>query len=224
MSQTPINNDIPANSQKAKEQQNSKPEIVPFDGDVGGAKRKKSKVGAWFRKMFLSDRKPSEIALDVLENNIVPGIKDNFRNSFVSAFDMFIYQNAKSPNSSPGNNSVSYNNIFRSSATPAPRPQTPQQASNSNGLDLSNGFVNPCFKTRTEAERFLVGRMKAYDYPTLSVHTMYMMMSKIIDYTWDAYGWTKEEIASWDPSKIIVHINSAEWPWMIDLPQAHMIS
>lgn len=222
MSQLP--NDIPSNSQKSKEQKaqtNARPEVIPFDGDVGGAKRKKSKVGAWLKKMFLSDRKPSEILMDAVENNIVPGVKDNFRNSIVNLFDMFIYQNAKPPTANSANNSISYNNIFKSSA-PA-KPANTQTQSN-NGVDLSNGFANPCFKTRVEAERFLVGKMQTYDYPTLSVHTMYMMMSKHIDYTWDAYGWNREEIASWDPKRIITHINSADWPWMIDLPQPHVLT
>lgn len=225
MSQLPTQNDIPSNSQKSKQASSepTKPEIVPFDGDVAGAKRKKSGFWAWMRKMFLSDRKPSEIMMDVVENNLVPGIKDNFRNGLVSSLDMFIYQSSKPTSPTPGNNSISYNNIFRASTAPA-KPQTPAPAANNNGVDMSNGFVNPCFRTRIEAERFLKDKMKSYDYPTLSVHTMYMMMSKHIDYTWDVYGWTKEEIASWDPSKIIVHINSSDWPWMIDLPQAHMIS
>ena len=161
--------------------------------------------------------------VDVLENNIVPGIKDNFRNGLVSSLDMFIYQSSK-PSTTNGSNGISYNNIFRSNAAQSSKPQTPAPAQNNSGVDLSNGFVNPCFKTRIEAERFLNGKMKSYDYPTLSVHTMYMMMSKHIDYTWDAYGWTKEEIASWDQNRMIVHINSTDFPWMIDLPQAHVIS
>ena len=217
MSQIP-SNEIPSNSKKSKE--NAKPEIVPFDGEVAGVKRKGKGFWAWMRKMFLSDRKPSEIMMDILENQIVPGIKDNVRNSTVGMLDGLIYQNSR-PSQNASNNSVSYNNIFRASTAPAKQPS---QANNNNGVDLSSGFVNPCFKTRIEAERFLNGKMKTYDYPTLSVHTMYMMMSKHIDYTWDAYGWTKEEIASWDPNKIITHINSSEWPWMINLPQAHVIS
>ena len=220
--QVPIN-DIPGNShkeQEAKQNEPQKPEVVPFEGEVGGAKRKKSNFGAWMRKMFLSDRKPSEIMVDILENQIVPGIKDNFRNGIVSSIDGFIYQNAAPPKVA-SNNSISYNNVYRSQPNlPKPAPQ----AQNNNGVDLSNGFVNPCFKTRIEAESFLNGKMKSYDYPTLSVHTMYMMMRKHIDYTWDSYGWNKEEIMSWDANKMIVHINSAEYPWMINLPQAHVIS
>ena len=225
MSQIPLNDDIPSNSQKAREeaitQQPQKPEITPFDGEVAGVKRKSGKFWPWMRKMFLSDRKPSEIAMDVLENNIVPGIKDNFRNSIVTGLDSFIYQSAKPSGSSSSNNSISYNNIFRS---PTNVQKQPPKENNNNGIDMSNGFSNPCFKTKVEAERFLNDKMKAYNYPTLSVHTLYMMRSQHIDYTWDAYGWTKEEIASWDPNKIIVHINNSEWPWMIDLPQAHVIS
>lgn len=230
MSQIP--NDIPGNShkeQEAKQNQQDKPqkpEVVPFEGEVGGAKRKKSGFWAWMRRMFLSDRSPKEIMVDVLENQIVPGIKDNFRNSVVSSIDMFVYQSAKPAGQNTGNNSISYNNIFRSQQNP---PKTQNNQPQNQGVDLSNGFVNPCFKTRIEAERFLNGKMKSYNYPTLSVHTMYMMMNKHIDYTWDAYGWTKEEISSWDPNKVIVRISGTsakpmEFPWMIDLPQAHVIS
>ena len=189
MSQIPTSNDIPSNShksQEANEIKDNRPEITPFEGEVGAAKRKKSSFWAWCRKMFLSDRKPSEIMLDVLENQIVPGIKDNVRNSVVSSVDMFIYQSAKPASQTSNNNSVSYNNIFRASTTPAPKPQTTQDQ----GVDLSNGFANPCFKTRADAFNFLNNKMKSYDYPTLSVHTMYMMMSRHIDYTWDKYGWT----------------------------------
>ena len=238
MSQLPTNNDIPSNSKTVKESTTTnKPDIVPFEGEVGGVKRSKSKFGAWLRKMFLSDRKPSEIMMDVIENNIVPGIKDNFRNGLVSSLDMFIYQNTKPGSSNASNNSISYNNIFRTQSTVTQRAQQqnynnqPQQNASS---DMSNGFANPCFKYRRRtmvggreelgAEDFLQ-MMKEYDYPTLSVHTMYMMRKQRIDYTWDSYGWTREEILSWDPNKIIVHISgNRDFSWMIDLPQAHIIS
>lgn len=222
---SPIPNDIPSNSHKAQEQArqgDGRPAVTPFEGEVACAKRKKTGFWAWMKKMFLSDRKPSEIVMDVLENNVVPGIKDNFRNSIVTGLDGFIYQSSMPPTRT-NNNGISYNNIFRASSGNPPKQSTPPPAQNT-GVDLSGGFTNPCFRSRIEAERFLNGKMKAYDYPTLSVHTMYMMMSKHIDYTWDAYGWTKEEIASWDPNKIITHIQSTEFPWMINLPQAHVIS
>lgn len=224
MSQVPTNNDIPSNSHKAQhaaQAKEKKPEVIPFDGETGGVKRKKSGFWAWCRKMFLSDRKPSEIMLDVLENQIVPGIKDNVRNSLVSSVDMFIYQSAKPASQTSSNNSISYSNIFRTNTSVQTQPQTTQ----STGKDLNAGFSNPCFKTRADADRFLNTKMKAYDYPTLSVHTLYMMRGQHIDYTWDAYGWTREEIAALDPSRVITHISgNHEFSWMIDLPKAHVIS
>lgn len=227
MAKIPMDSDIPSNSQKARQtpaavpapQQDARPVIVPFDGAVAGVKRKKFSFLKWFKKNFLGDQRPRDILKNVVEQQIVPGIKDNFRNSMVSSLDMFIYQSAKPASQNSSNNSIQYNNVFRASQTTA--VSTPSQPSQPN-VDLKAGFSNPCFKSRSEAERFLA-QMKAYDYPTLSVHTMYMMRSQHIDYTWDAYGWTREDIVSWD-SKMIVHINNADWPWMLDLPQAHVIS
>ena len=224
MSQIPTNSDIPSNSHKSQEaaaqSKDPRPEVTPFNGETGSVKRKKSGFLAWCRKMFLSDRKPSEIMMDVLENQIVPGIKDNVRNSVVSSIDMFVYQSAKPASQTSSNNSVSYNNIFRAQTS---QKNLPQQTQNSNEADLNNGFTNPTFKTKADAVRFLNEKMKAYDFPTLSVHTLYMMRGKHIDYTWDKYGWNKEEIASWDPNRIITHISSPEFPWMINLPQAHVV-
>ena len=224
MSTIPMNTDIPSNSQKAQEEAkaNKKPEIVPFDGQTAGVVRKKFSFWKWFKKNFLGDQKPKDIMKNVVEQQIVPGIKDNFRNSMVSSLDMFIYQNSRPVSQSGNNNGIQYNNIFRSqSTTTAVSAQSqPQPAAQ---VDTNGGFCNPCFKNRNDADRFLT-QMKVYDYPTLSVHTMYMMQHRHIDYTWDAYGWTREEIAKWDSNKVITHINNPDWPWMLDLPQAHLIS
>ena len=65
--------------------------------------------------------------------------------------------------------------------------------------------------------------MKGYDYPTLSVHTLYMMQNKHIDYTWDAYGWNREEILALGQG-CVKHISDPYWPWMIQLPEAHLIA
>lgn len=213
--------DIPSNSHKSQEATNNsnrKPAIPEFNGDVAGVKRKKkNSFLSWLKRMFLSDQKPSDILMNVLETQIVPGIKDNFRNSIVSSVDMFMYQNSK-PASTSSNN-ISYGKIFNSqSNNTSVKIQTNQKQSDSS-LDLSNGFTNPCFKAQSDAAKFLA-LMKSYDYPTLSVHTLYMMRKQHIDYTWDAYGWTKEEIQNVQ----IVHINNPDYPWMIDLPPAHVIS
>ena len=44
------------------------------------------------------------------------------------------------------------------------------------------------FKTQEKAEKVLQ-MIKNYDYLTISVHTVFMMKSDHVDYTWDAYGW-----------------------------------
>lgn len=220
MSNMPMGGDLPSNSHKSQEQQqqqkDNRPAIPEFNGEVAGVKRKQ-KGGSfirWLRKMFLSDQKPSDIMKQVVEQQIVPGIKDNFRNSLVSSVDMFIYQSAK-PNATQNNN-VAYGKIFNSqSNTNKPKPQTSQEET----PDMNKGFTNPCFKSKMDATSFLI-MMKEYDYPTLSVHTLYMMRKQHIDYTWDAYGWTREEIQNVQ----IVHINNPDYPWMIDLPSAHVIS
>lgn len=212
--------DLPSNSHKSREvqmEESKKPAIPEFQGEVAGAKRKKKGIGfwRWMRKMFLSDQKPSDILRQVVEQQIVPGIKDNFRNSLVSSVDMFIYQSAK-PNTT-SNNNVAYGKIFNSQNN-KPAAQQNQQAKE-NTPDMDKGFTNPCFRSKMDATSFLI-MMKEYDYPTLSVHTLYMMRKQHIDYTWDAYGWTREEIQNVQ----IVHINNPDFPWMIDLPQAHVIS
>lgn len=221
MSQMDIGNGLPSNSHKSQEQaqqQPKKPDIPEFKGEVAGIKRKgENKFFRWLRKMFLSDQKPSDIFMNVLEQQIVPGIKDNFRNSIVSSVDMFMYPNAK-PTSVTSNN-ISYSKIFNSQSNNSVVTKQPTQQQNPNTPDMSNGFTNPCFKSKMDATSFLI-MMKQYDYPTLSVHTLYMMRKQHIDYTWDAYGWTKEEIANVQ----IVHINNHDYPWMIDLPPAHVIS
>lgn len=230
MSTVPMDNDIPSNSHKSQELQkseNNKPAVPEFSGDVAGAKRKTQKGSflRWLRKMFLSDQKPSDILKRVVEDQIVPGIKDNFRNSLVSSVDMFIYQGSK-PSSTTSNN-VAYGKIFNSQSN---KQQKSQTQSTEETPDMNKGFTNPCFRfldarvmpdgTRAPGAKDFLQMMKDYDYPTLSVHTLYMMRKQHIDYTWDAYGWTREEIQKVQ----IVHINNPEFPWMIDLPQAHVIN
>ena len=215
--------DIPGNSRKNQadiaQGAPKKPEVPVFNGETKQAKRKSCGFVRWFKKMFLSDRKPREILMEVLNERIVPGIKDNFRNSAMATLDSFIY-----PGSAPGNvtsqNGINYNRIFNSQQARPAIPANPEQTKMD---EINKGFGNPCFRTQRDALDFL-NMMKGYDYPTLSVHTMYMMQKKHIDYTWDAYGWNREEILAL-PTSCVRHISGdPEWPWMIALPEAHVIA
>lgn len=219
-----IPNDIPGNSKKeqqAREQQsNGKPPVPVFEGEIKLGKRKNNNFLRWCRRMFLSDRKPKDILKEIVEYRIVPGIKDNFRNSAMATLDSFIYPGSGPAGPSTPQNNVNYNRMFNnqpSSAPAAPSNNSPKEEVK------QEGFSNPCFRTQMDAQTFLQ-MMKSYDYPTLSVHTLYMMQKKHIDYTWDAYGWTQQEIAQLGPN-CIRHINGdPNWPWMINLPEAHVIA
>lgn len=177
--------------------------------------------------MLFSDRKPKDILKDVVENQVVPGFKDNIRNSFVSGFDMFIYQGAKTINQSNSSNHINYNSMYNKQQ--AAKNANYSQSSQSNGQQentTTNGFSNPTFKYRSNpnpqtigAEQFLQA-MKDRVYPTFSVMDLYNMMGQTISWTWDVWGWTREEIQNVK----IVHITNPDKPWMIDLPPAHQIN
>ena len=222
MAQIPM--DIPSNSQKSRQQaqaantQPKKPDIPVFNGETKAARRKTGGFWRWMKKMFLSDRTPKDIMKEIVEYRIVPGIKDNFRNSAMATLDSFIYPGSSPAPASP-QNGINYNKIYSGGQT---QRNVPASASDPKKDEINKGFGNPCFKTQMKAQEFL-SMMKNYDYPTLSVHTMYMMQSKHIDYTWDAYGWNREEILALGAGAIR-HINDPDWPWMIDLPEAHVIA
>lgn len=215
--------DIPSNSQKSKTQQaqkSQKPDIPVFEGETRQAKRKTGGFWKWMKRMFLSDRTPKEIALEVVEQRIVPGLQDNFRNSAMAMLDGFIYKGGSIPGNAGVTNGVNYNRIYsgqqRPVASAQPTPSDPKRD------EINKGFGNPCFKTQQAAHEFLA-MMKNYDYPTLSVHTLYMMQNKHIDYTWDAYGWNREEILALSQANV-KHISDPDWPWMLALPEAHVIA
>ena len=51
------------------------------------------------------------------------------------------------------------------------------------------------FNNQDDAINFLKEiRKYVENYRSISVHTLYMMRKMVIDYTWDAYGWRKEDI------------------------------
>ena len=120
-----IPNDIPGNSKlrqnQAKQsagQQNGKPPVPVFAGPTAGVKRKdKHPLWHWFKRMFLSDRKPKDILREIVEDRIVPGIKDNVRNSAMATIDSFIYPGSSGGPVSTINGVTSYNRVFSGQQT-----------------------------------------------------------------------------------------------------------
>ena len=207
------NKQLPSASVVKGEQE---PDIPVYD-NVGQVKRKKS-FGKWVLGMFFGGMTPKEIIKNVVENDIVPGIKDNTRNSIVRVVDMALYENGKSPSSSKSTTSttnyVSYYN------KQADQKKALEDAKKKEREIIDNGFSNPAFHDKATADRFL-NDLKEYvkKYEFISVHTLYTMRRMKIDYTWDKYIWEMEEILA---IKGPTHINNPDWPWMIDLPQPHV--
>lgn len=223
MAEVPMDT-LPGNSKKSQAQnagpgEGGKPDIPVFGGETRQVKRNTGGFLRWLRKMFLSDRKPSEIMKEIVEYKIVPGIKDNFRNSAMATLDSFIYPGG-GPTSGGSTNGVNYNRIY--SGNTHQEVRTPDKKETKQD-EINKGFCNPSFRTQNEAMEFLA-MMKNYDYPTLSVHTLYMMQKQHIDYTWDAYGWNREEILALNTGSIKHITGDPRWPWMIDLPEAHVIT
>ena len=83
---------------------------------------------------------------------------------------------------------------------------------------VENGYELPSFDSKSIGVKFL-NDMKTYatKYDMFSVFELYGMRKKKIDYTWDKYGWNKEEILAIDEPK---HVNGE---WVIFLPKAHVL-
>lgn len=206
------NRRVPSGSIVQGEQQK---DIRQYD-NVGQIRRKKS-FGKWLLGMFFGGMTVKQIAMNLLENDIVPGIKDNARNSMVRAIDMALYEGGKSPTASkPTSNTTNYVSYYSKTAE---QKKALEEAKRKEQDVINEGFSNPAFKDRATADRFL-NDLKAYvqKYEFISVHTLYQMRKMKIDYTWDKYIWEVEEIMS---IKGPTHINNPDWPWMIDLPQPH---
>lgn len=196
-------------------------DLQQFSGVKQVKRKEPSAFWNWIARMFFSGRSLKDIAMDVAENEIVPGIRDGTRNSLVSMIDMILYKDHKptgSPGSIPGSfitNYVAYGDRKKqqTAATEAARQKEAET--------VRKGFQNPAFTNRKDADDFL-NSMKAYvqKYETMSVQDLAWMQQKSVDFTWDKWGWLREEILA---IKTPVHINNPSVPWMIDLPAAHEI-
>ena len=70
--------------------------IAEHQHDTGSVtKKEKTAFWKWFEEMFLSGRSMRSILLDLLNNQLVPEIKDGTRNGLVSLIDMIFYKDSK---------------------------------------------------------------------------------------------------------------------------------
>lgn len=194
-------------------------DLKQFSGVKQVKKKDPGAFWSWLARMFFSGRSLKDIAKDVAENQIVPGIKDNVRNSLVSMIDMGIYKDHRTISSSSGTPGSFITNYVAYGDKKKQQSAALAAAKQKEAETIKSGFENPAFANKRDADAFL-DSMKAYvqKYETMSVQDLAWMQQKSIDFTWDKWGWYRDEILS---IKSPVHINNPAAPWMIDMPKAH---
>lgn len=205
-----------------------------------GVKQVKKKdpggVWRWIARMFFSGRSVKEIAMDVLEHEVVPTMQDGVRNSAVSMIDQLIYRDRKPGavnTTAPGSfitNYVAYGD--KKKQQQAALEATKQKEEET----VKSGFELPAFggNNFSEGERFandFLASMHAYvqKYETLSVQDLAWMQGKSVDFTWDKWGWYRDEIlAIKKPSRFTQPVyaddgkgNKIKLTHYIDMPKAH---
>ena len=176
-------------------------------------------VRSWVRNMFFSGRTMKDILKDVAENQIVPQMKDNFRNSLVSMIDLGIYKDHQSSSgSTPGSFITNYVNFSDKQKV---QKKTLEETKQKEQEVINSGYETPAFKQKMQAENFIAS-IRAYvtKYQTMSVQDLAWMQGKTVDYTWDKYGWEKEEVLAVTAP---THVNNPDAPWAVILPKAHVL-
>ena len=198
-------------------------------GGVKQVAKKENLWVTWLKDMFFSGRSFKSILLDVAENQVVPQFKDGVRKSDVSILDMLIYKDHKVgsvSNGTPGSfitNYVSYGKNSTAGNSVSSTATAKLEANQKKDEEvIQSGFECPAFSTKAAADNFL-NDMKAYvtKYTTMSVLDLAYMQQKRIDYTWDKYGWEADEILAIPGPK---HIANPNFPWVIELPKAGVLS
>ena len=224
------NNLVP--QKEPREAEDRRKDLQQFSGVVQVKKKEKDGFVIWLCNLLFSGRTPKEILKDVFVHDVAPSIQDGIYNSGVSLLGKAIYKENQKPGTTsvtPGSfitNYVNYadRNKQRAAALEATKKKEEET--------VSSGFENPAFTSEQEARNFLAG-MHGYaqKYDTMSVHDLAWMQKKTIDYTWEKYGWDKEEIlAIRDPNRFIPpmtvedeHGNRIKLTHYIDMPKAHVL-
>lgn len=211
----------PENDNKRSERRKDLPQ---YD-NVGQVKKKeKTDFVKWLNKMFFNGRTWKEIVLDIAENQLVPEIKDGVRNMLVSMIDMRIYKNdtirPSSNRNGYNNNGYGTRNYVDYSSASAQKAKL-EENKKKDEETVKNGYDNPAFYTKSEAIKFL-NSMHDYanNYDDMSVFDIAYMSNKKVDYTWDSWGWTSEQILAIKEPTYISSSGPNGYKWCINLPPA----
>lgn len=185
--------------------------------------KEKTPFMKWFSEMFLSGRTWKEICMDILNNQLVPEIKDGFRNGLVSLIDMRIYKDHKPGTSSGSPSNGSFITNYVDYANVKAKTKAALEANKKKEEEtIRSGYEIPSFKTLQQARNFL-NDMHTYvnQFYRISVLDLASMMKQQVNYTWDKWGWEKDEILA---IKEPTHISNPDNPYIIELPKAHVLT
>ena len=210
-------------------------DLKRFSGVGSVKKRELTGFWKWMAGMFFNGRTWKDICKDIVENQIVPELKDGFRNAIVSLIDMRIYKDSTGPRNygypgwnapssgwggSPVANYVDYTNAQARQKQKAKLEENKANERNT----INQGYENPAFRTKQEADNFLKAMHDyCHAYDTISVYQIAYMSGRDIDYTWDAWGWNSEEILEIKGTKYITNSGANGYKYTIDLPKAHTL-
>lgn len=208
-------------------------DLKQFAGTKSVKKAEDGPIISWLRRMFFSGKTLREILLDVAENNVVPWMKDGAYNTITSLAGQVIYRDHKSmpgPGtvSSSGGGFVNYVS-FADKKKQQEKAQKDQEKQDEE--DIQAGFEHPAFendppgtpkgKTALQKAQEFLEEMHRYvrKYHSLSVEDLGWMRGKVVNYAWDKYGWTEEEILG---IREPTHISgNTKTPYIIMMPKAH---
>lgn len=219
------------NSLARKEDKPSeKKQLQRFDGVVQLKRKKTTSVLDWISKMFFSGKTWKDILLEVIEQQVVPEIKDSARNAIVSMIDMKIYKDYTpgATTSTTVNNGSFITKYLDYSAASTSNTQKVLEANQKRDEEIKkSGYELPSFRNEAEARKFLNSlHQEAQRFDSLSVHDVAWKGGIDVDYTWDAYGWTKEQIlAVKNPTRLRppVVVKGVKYTYTIELPTARLL-
>lgn len=219
-----------------------KKDIQVFEGVGAVKKRERTGFSKWFCEVFLSGRSLKDILWDIFNEQIVPEGRDMVRNGLVSIIDARFYKDSKPgsyssiPGGSAGNFITRYIDYSKMSGKAPTKNAATEAARTANAEKdketLRAGFELPSFPNYKSAEDFLNSmKAEASKYDELSVYDMSWKRGIKVDYTWEEYGWNKDEIlAIRSPSRFRTPIvvdykgTKVKMTHYIDMPPSHPLN
>ena len=212
--------DIPAELPSAEERHKN---MKQFTDAKQMRKKELHPAIRWFRDMFFSGRSAKDILVEVAETQIVPQMKDNFRNSLVSMLDLKIYKNHQPASSSPQRSASFTTNYVRFSDPKEQQKAALEKNKEEEQKVVESGYECPSFQYEPRAMEFLRSLHEyVKQYPRLTVHDLAWMQGKFIPYTWEKWGWEAEEVLAVTKCQHITTPGGSSW--VVQLPQAHVLT